>query len=247
MGPPRASIRHVLAAAAALAAAAVAAPPGPGPAGAPRRRQVDRLPSSVLYPADAHPQTRARHRRVIAGWRAPTVDADAPLITPVTFGADPTGRADSTAAFKEAIAAALSRNSGHNNMSDCSKTEDIVDLGGVVIDLQGGDYLVSEPLLIPKCYGNMRVIDGALRATPSFPTDRYIVEVGDASCSTPQASCNQNIAFSGVTLDGSHVAAGCLSITATMGATLDSSSAIFGFNVTGVALNGGHEFMMSET
>lgn len=53
--------------------------------------------------------------------------------------------------------------------------------------------------------------------------------------------------MSGLTLDGSHVAAGCLSVTATMGATLDSSSAIFGFNVTGVALEGGHEFMMEET
>ncbi len=43
------------------------------------------------------------------------------------------------------------------------------------------------------------------------------------------------------------MAAGCLRITATMGATLDASSAIFGFNQTGILLQGGHEAMISET
>lgn len=32
-----------------------------------------------------------------------------------------------------------------------------------------------------------------------------------------------------------------------MGATLDASSAIFGFNQTGILLQGGHETMISET
>ena len=51
----------------------------------------------------------------------------------------------------------------------------------------------------------------------------------------------------GVTLDGSHLASACLSIAATMGAVLDSSSAVFGFRDVGVALRGGHEAMISDT
>jgi hypothetical protein len=43
------------------------------------------------------------------------------------------------------------------------------------------------------------------------------------------------------------VAAGCISIAATMGATLDASSAIFGFAQTGILLAGGHEAMITET
>ena len=53
--------------------------------------------------------------------------------------------------------------------------------------------------------------------------------------------------MSGLTVDASHVAAGCVKISSTMGATLDSSSAIFGFTDNGVLLDGGHETMISET
>jgi hypothetical protein len=42
-------------------------------------------------------------------------------------------------------------------------------------------------------------------------------------------------------------AAGALAINSTMGATLDASSAVFGFERCGIALNGGHEAMVSET
>ena len=209
---------------------------------APRGRQVDRLSSDVLFPRDMHPRTRARHARVMGSWRAPSVAAGAPLITPVAYGADPTGVADSTAAFAAAVAAMVARNTSGHHMADC-----VVDLGGVVLDLQGGDYLLSAPLAIPQCVGNLRIIDGSLRASPTFPRDRFVVEVGGPTCKTGQGSCNQNVGMSGLTVDGSHLAAGCINVMTTMGATLDSSSAIFGFNQTGVLVSGGHETMISET
>ena len=202
-----------------------------------------RVPSAHLFPAAMHPRTRAAHRAEISRWSFPVRDAASPVVFPTSFGADPTGVADSTAAFAAALGAVLSHRSGRN-MSD-----GISDLGGVVLDLQGGEYLISSPLAIPQLVGNLRVIDGTLRASASFPSARFLIEVGATPCNTPsgQGSCNENVGMSGLTLDGSHVAAGCLSIAATMGATLDASSAIFGFVKTGVLLEGGHEAMISET
>jgi hypothetical protein len=204
-----------------------------------------RVAERDLFPRDAHARTRAAHRRMVASWSAPAPAAPgSPVIFPTAFGADPTGAADSTAAFAAAVAAAVARNASGQKMSD-----GIADLGGVVIDLQGGEYLLSAPLAIPQFVGNLRIIDGTLRASPSFPADRFVVEVGATPCSTPsgQGSCNENVGMSGLTVDGSHVAAGCVRISATMGATLDASSAVFGFVSTGILLAGGHEAMVMET
>jgi len=211
---------------------------------APARAHFLRVPPEHFFPSAQHARTRAAHRAEVARWRAPArAAAGSPVVFPTAFGADPTGRADSAAAFAQAMAAVLARATGRN-MSD-----GIADLGGVVLDLQGGDYLLSAPLVVPQFVGNLRVIDGTLRAAPAFPPARFLVEVGASPCKTPsgQGSCNENVGMSGLTLDGAHVAAGCLKIASTMGATLDASSAVFGFREIGVLLAGGHEAMISET
>ena len=198
------------------------------------------------YPPSLHPRTASAHRRMVRGWkRAAPAAPGSPLLTPVDFGADPTGKVDASPAFAELLAALQARCAGvARNMSD-----GIADCGGLVVDLQGGDYLLSQPFLVPQYVGNLRVIDGTLRAAPTFPPAEFLLGVGDVPCKPPsgQGSCNENVGLAGLTLDGGHVAAGCLRITATMGATLDSSSAVFGFNQTGILLQGGHEAMISET
>jgi hypothetical protein len=205
-----------------------------------------RVADSDLYPPGGRASTRSAHRRMIASWGgvARPSEPSYPVVFPTDYGADPTGTEDSSPAFAQALAAVLSRRSPGKNLSD-----GIADLGGCVLDLQGGAYLLSAPLHIPQFVGNMRIIDGTLRASPAFPAAEYLLQVGASPCSTPsgQGSCNQNIGLSGLTLDGSHAAAGCLLISSTMGATLDSSSAIFGFNQTGIHIQGGHEVMVSET
>lgn len=220
-------------------------PPGL-PAAAPstslRRRPIDALPRQRLLPPGLHPRTRAAAARSMRAWRAPSAAASDPSVYPVTYGADPTGRTDSTSAFVAAMVAVTGHNTSGHTMS-----AGIADLGGVVLDLGGGDYVISAPLTVPAFYGNLRIIDGTLRASPSFPPDRYLIEVGSRSCNNTQVSCNENVGMSGLTLDGSHVARGCLLVAATMGATLDSSSAVFGFVAVGVELAGGHEFMLAET
>ena len=97
------------------------------------------------------------------------------VFSPIAYGADPTGQADSTAAFELLMADLLSPNATHaHRMAD-----GIVDLGGATVDLQGGDYLISRPLRIPPCYGNARIMRGSLRASPSFPSDGYLIVVGN--------------------------------------------------------------------
>jgi hypothetical protein len=204
------------------------------------------VPYEHLYPSSASSRTRSTHRKMMSTWRSPTRSAPgvSPVVNPIDFGADPTGVKDSTAAFVAAVAELLKHNTSGHMMSD-----GIVDLGGVVLDLQGGDYLVNAPVQIPQFVGNLRIIDGTIRAGASFPPNAYVIQVGASPCKTKsgQGSCNENVGMSGLTLDASHIAQGCLSISSTMGATLDSSSAIFGFTGVGILLDGGHETMISET
>ncbi|CAN1190828.1 Polygalacturonase QRT3 [Linum perenne] len=56
----------------------------------------------------------------------------------------------------------------------------IKDLGGAVIDLQGGRYLISKPITFPSSGGgDLLIKEGSLRATQGFPSDRYLVELID--------------------------------------------------------------------
>jgi hypothetical protein len=203
-----------------------------------------RVPRSALH-ADTLPrEVRARHARVISGWRAPYRSSDMgnPSISPVNYGADPTGVADSSPAFALALRAMLNRSTGS------TMSAGIADLGGVVLDLQGGVYSLSEPFAIPPMVGNMRIIDGTLRARDGFPSRAAVLQVGASPCDTDQQrSCNENIGLSGLTVDGRHVAETAIAINATMGATLDASSAVFGFTGCGIVVSGGHEAMITET
>jgi hypothetical protein len=109
-------------------------------------------------------------------YAAPPV-AHSLVFSPIAYGADPTGQEDSTAAFELLMSDLLSPNATHaHRMAD-----GIVDLGGATVDLQGGDYLISKPLRIPPCYGNARIMRGSLRASPSFPSDGYLVVIGNES------------------------------------------------------------------
>jgi hypothetical protein len=173
--------RHAAALAAAAAVALAALAGGLGAAAAPAT-PASRLPHHLRNRAGAarsvaDPRIRARHAALMRSWATPAHLSAPPdaawVISPITYGADPTGRTDSTAAFAAAIAALLARNtSGH---ADESGT---VDLGGATLDLGGGDYLISAPVAVPSNYSNYAIAHGTLRASPSFPPASYLVEVG---------------------------------------------------------------------
>ena len=89
------------------------------------------------------------------------------------------------------------------------------DLGGATLDLSGGTYLISAPLVIPGGNGNLHIVDGTLRASPTFPATRWLVEIGGG----------QFINLSGILFDAAHVAAGGVRVSNVFGTTL---SAVFG-------------------
>ena len=87
------------------------------------------------------------------------------------FGADPTGKTDSTDAILEAMAAAF------GGPTEGFLMEGIANLGGARIDLQGGQYLISRPLRFPSAgAGNLLV------CYPSLSFSIIIFFLGDLSC-----------------------------------------------------------------
>ena len=89
----------------------------------------------------------------------------------------------------------------------------ITDLGGATLDLSGGTYLISAPILIPPGFGNAQIVRGTLRAAPSFPAERWLVEIGSVSCAPKlpngkpdgQGSCNEFINLSEMMFDAMHI------------------------------------------
>uniref|UniRef100_A0A6B2L5B9 Rhamnogalacturonase A/B/Epimerase-like pectate lyase domain-containing protein n=1 Tax=Arcella intermedia TaxID=1963864 RepID=A0A6B2L5B9_9EUKA len=160
---------------------------------------------------------------------------------PTDFGADPTGKTDSTTAFSAVVKALLAKDTGHK------LADGITDLGGATVDLGGGDYLISQPIVIPVYYGNFHFKSGTLRASSAFPKDRFLIEIGSKSCSNGQGSCNENVGFEDMMLDSQLIAAGGLHIIATMGANVGPQMFFLGFQNAGIRVSGGHETMIHET
>ena len=70
------------------------------------------------------------------------------------------------------------------------------------MNLQGGAYLLSAPLVIPTFVGNLHFKDGTLRASASFPKDQHLVHVGNITCSPDsQKSCNEFVSFTDMMFD----------------------------------------------
>jgi hypothetical protein len=131
----------------------------------------------------------------------------------------------------------------------------IVDLAGVTVDLEGGDYLISRPVVIPHGYGNIRIAHGTLRAAPTFPAaplKRFLIEVSDLSvpeCQVidkKQKACNENIGIEDLFFDCQRVAWGGLQVNATMGSNIGPDIYFLNFIGEGLRINGGHEAMVHE-
>ena len=121
----------------------------------------------------------------------------------------------------------------------------IIDLGGATIDLQGGDYLLSRPLVVPFCYGNVRLQRGTLRASAQFPAASSVLLIGNGTTSLcapdGQDTTMENVEVSGLMVDGQQYAAECITIRGIMGAVLGPDNFYLGFTRAGVSVLGGHE------
>lgn len=159
------------------------------------------LPPQVLH---GNARSAARVRSKISRWApAPDPPVGSRVFSPIDYGGDASGTRDSTAAVSAAVDALVAA---------CAPWPEhtlgyVLDCGGATLDLDGGAFLISAPLAIPPNVGNLRVGRGTLRATPSFPRDRYLIEVGNH---TGGPGTVVDIELSGLFLDALQVAAGCI-------------------------------------
>lgn len=66
---------------------------------------------------------------------------------PSEYGGDPSGVEDSSDAFMKALEDAFEM---EDNNGGTRLTNGIKDLGGVIIDLQGGNYKLAKPIIFPS-------------------------------------------------------------------------------------------------
>ncbi|GFS29799.1 hypothetical protein Acr_00g0008550 [Actinidia rufa] len=70
---------------------------------------------------------------------------------PIGYGADPTGAQDSSDAIMSAVSDAF------QVQNELELLGEIKDLGGVVINLEGGNYKITKPIRFPPGVGNVLV------------------------------------------------------------------------------------------
>lgn len=194
----------------------------------------------------------------LAALRAPASSGFAPgvRVSPLAFGADPLGIRDSAPAFAQCVAACVNYSLSLDPLGhfpgDASfgNGRFIANAGGCEIDLGGGEYLLSSPIFIPEYVGNIRLGHGSLVAddTPSvFPNSSFLIVVGvDGSCNVPQGSCNVDLGFPELFLDGRGVASG-MQINNVMGTTVGPGAYLLNFSAYGIQVNKGHEVMIDRT
>ena len=197
------------------------------------------------YPSGPHP--------ALAHAAAPP--AGGVRYSPLDFGGDPLGVLDSAPALDACIAACVNYSIALDPLGhfpgDASfgNGKYIRNAGGCSIDLGGGEFLLSRPVLIPEYLGNMALGHGSLiaDATPGvFPVDSFLLVVGvEGSCKVPQGSCGLDFAFPELFLDGRHVASG-IQINNVMGTTVGPSSYFLNFTSFGLQINAGHEVLVDR-
>ncbi|CAL0334920.1 unnamed protein product [Lupinus luteus] len=164
------------------------------------------------------------------------------VVYPAGYGADPTGKNDSSDAILNAIGDAFKIESGLELMPG------VKDLGGVVIDLQGGSYKISKPITFPSSGGgNVVVKGGTLRASDSFPSDRYLIEL--IASTTPPKQNNvvyyEDITFRDILFDSSYKGGG-ISIADSARIRIDNCFFLH-FETEGILVKRGHETFISSS
>ncbi|KAL1830772.1 hypothetical protein ACET3Z_000423 [Daucus carota] len=150
-----------------------------------------------------------------------------------SYGADPTGKNDSTDQILRAISDAV-RDPGNGNLY-----KDIVNLGGVRIDLDGGNYKISRPLRLPVAgRGNLMIHGGTLTASDNFPTDGYLIDLSDPSSSGLEYYY-EYVTLKDLMLD-SNFRGGGIQVIKSLRTGIDNCY-ITHFSSFGIFVQGGHE------
>jgi hypothetical protein len=157
----------------------------------------------------------------------PSVDVNV-----IAFGGDPTGVADSTAALTAALAAVAARGASGGWPS-------VEGAGGLTLDLAGGVYRVSAPLVVSAAAGarDFTLAHGTLVADDAFPPARFLLELDSTT----------GVALVDLTLDARHTG-GCVKLTDAMQTTVTRGQFL---HYASVGLwgsgSGGHELLVDSS
>ncbi|KAJ4975183.1 hypothetical protein NE237_000289 [Protea cynaroides] len=147
------------------------------------------------------------------------------------YGADPTGKTDSTDALLNAISDAFKTSNNGDLM------QGIINLGGAQIDLEGGYYMISRPLQLPATGGgNLVIHGGSLKASDKFPGNRYLIEL---SGSSGGEYSYEYITLKNLQLDSSYRGGG-ISVINSLRTSIDNCYIVH-FTTNGILVQGGHE------
>uniref|UniRef100_A0A2N9HDF8 Rhamnogalacturonase A/B/Epimerase-like pectate lyase domain-containing protein n=1 Tax=Fagus sylvatica TaxID=28930 RepID=A0A2N9HDF8_FAGSY len=152
-----------------------------------------------------------------------------------SYGADPTGRMDSTDAILRAISEAVVQCPNEGSL-----IEGIKNLGGAQVNLEGGNYLISRPLRLPATgLGNLMIHGGTLRASDNFATDGYLIDLSASSTSSSSLYNYEYITLKDLMLDSSYRGGG-IAVINSLRTSIDNCY-IARFTSNGILVQGGHE------
>ncbi|KAJ0846075.1 putative endo-polygalacturonase [Helianthus annuus] len=152
----------------------------------------------------------------------------------IEYGADPTGKTDSTDAILAAISDAVSV------VGDGFLMEGITNLGGVRISLEGGIYKISRPIKLPVAgRGNILIFGGTLKAYDNFTTDGYLIDLSPSSSSTNHDYNYEFVTLRDLMLDCNFKGGG-IRIVDALRTSIDNCY-ITHFTTTGILVQRGHE------
>ncbi|XP_076959923.1 polygalacturonase QRT3-like [Bidens hawaiensis] len=152
----------------------------------------------------------------------------------IEYGADPTGKNDSTDAILAAISEAVSVT------GDGFLMQGITNLGGVRISLEGGIYKISRPIKLPDAgLGNIMIFGGTLKASDNFTTDSYLLDLSSSSSSTNHDYKYEFITIKDLMLDCNFKGGG-IQVVDSLRTTIDNCY-IAHFTTTGILVQQGHE------
>ncbi|WCJ33389.1 Pectin lyase-like superfamily protein [Euphorbia peplus] len=153
------------------------------------------------------------------------------------YGADPTGREDSTEALEKAVREAVY---GYGSDNDGQQLySGIHDLGGSQLHLDGGTYKVSRPLRLPCMgVGNFMFHGGSLRASDNFPSDGYVIELWSTT-NSPDSISYEDISIKDIMIDANFRGGG-ISVSNAVRTIIDNCY-ISHFTTNGIYIKGGHE------
>lgn len=105
----------------------------------------------------------------------PALNRNSLDIDVTAFGADPTGKNDSTSAIQDAIEAAA-------NISSSPGRPSVIGSGGVSVNLVGGTYLISAPLTFyGGRFAGIVFRGGSLVASGAFPLEYFALDLRQVS------------------------------------------------------------------